>query len=77
MPPLDDAPFFFAATQTQLFEFTTQAGQRRLGKENTRPELSSGISALLYDVPFDFVDTTQGTEVAVGLHHCVFSLLVF
>ena len=38
--------------------------------------------ALLYDVPFDFVDATSGTEVVVvvGLHTivlCVLSAFVF
>jgi hypothetical protein len=41
-----------------------------------------GISALFYDVPFDFVDATSGTEVVVvvGLHTivlCVLSAFVF
>ena len=36
-----------------------------------------GISALLCDVPFDFVDTTSGTEVVVvvGLHTIVLCVL--
>jgi hypothetical protein len=72
-PPFDDAPFFVAATQIQLFEFPTQVGHRRLGVESTCLKLCNDFFALLFDIPFNVVDATPGTKVAIGLHthHCL------